>query len=149
MCLHNSSHTLTGLYIIDIILKWPFYSQSGPERKCLTQEYLQSHYPTKSWTPVYTDGSAENAVRNGGTGVYIQYPGGREDKISLANGLHSTNYKSEAEALKTAAPRNEVNTHASHSVVLTDALSILQPLQIGTLTTTTYLLLLSPSAEAL
>ena len=28
----------------------------------------------------YTDGSAENAVRNGGAGVYIQYAGGKEDK---------------------------------------------------------------------
>ena len=65
-----------------------------------------------------------------GAGVYIQYPGGREDKISLATGLFSTNYKAEAEAQKTAAVHIEVNTHASDSVVLlTDALSILQALQ--------------------
>ena len=73
---------------------------------------------------MYTDGSAENAVQNGGAGIYIQYPGGREDKISLATGLYSTNYKAEA------AAHIEVSTHAFYSVVLlTDALSILQALQ--------------------
>ena len=105
-------------------------SQSGPERKSLTQEYLETNYSKESWTHGYTDGSAENAVRNGGAGVYIQYAGGKEDKISLATGLYSTNYKAEAEALKTAAAHIEVSTHASPSVVLlTDALSVLQALQ--------------------
>ena len=89
--------------------------------KRTTQEY---------WTLGYTDGSEENAVRNGGAGVYIQYAGGKEDKISLTTGLYSTNYKAEAEALKTAAAHIEVSTHASPSVVLlTDALYVLQALQ--------------------
>ena len=88
-------------------------SQSGPERKSLTQEYLETNYRKESWTLGYTDGSAENAVRNGGAGVYIQYAGGKEDKISLATGLYSTNYKAEADALKTAAAHIEASTHAS------------------------------------
>ena len=105
-------------------------SQSGPERKSLTQEYLETNYPKESWTHRYTDGSAENAVRNGGAGVYIQCAGGKEDKISLAIGLYSTNYNAEAEALKTATAHIEVSTHASPNVVLlTDALSVLQALQ--------------------
>ena len=87
-------------------------------KKSLTQEYLQTHYPKGSWTRVYTDGSAENAVRNGGAEVYIQYPGGKEDKISLTTGLYSTNYKAEAEALKTVAAHIDVCTHASPNVVL-------------------------------
>ena len=54
----------------------------------------------------------------------------RQEKISLATGLYSTNYKAEAEALKTAAAHIEVSTHASPNVVLlTDALSVLQALQ--------------------
>ena len=92
----------------------------------------QNNYPKESWTFGYTDGSAENAVRNGGAGVYIQYTGGKEDKISLATGLYSKDYKAEAEALKTAASHIEVSTHASPNVVLltvTDALSVLQALQ--------------------
>ena len=104
--------------------------QSGHERKSLTQGYLETNYPKESWILGYTDGSAENAVRNGGAGVYIQYAGGKEDKISLASGLYSTNYKAEAEALKTAAAHIEASTHASLKVVLlTDALCVLQALQ--------------------
>ena len=54
------------------------------------------------------------------------HPGGREEKISLATGLYSTNYKAVEEALKTAAAHTKVSTHASHSVVLlSDALLIL------------------------
>ena len=84
----------------------------------------------KSWTHVYTDGSAENEVWNRGAGVYIQYAGGKEDKISRATGLYSTNYKAEAEALKTTAAHIEVSTHASPNVVvLTNTLSVLQALQ--------------------
>ena len=83
----------------------------------------------ESWTHVYTDVSAENAVQNGGAGVYIQYPGGK-DKISLATGLYTTNYKADAKALKTAAAHTEVSTQASPNVVLPmDALSVLQALQ--------------------
>ena len=105
-------------------------SQSGHERKSPTQEYLKTNYPKESWTHGYTDGSAENAVRNGGAGVYIQYAGGKEDKISLATGLYSTNYKAEAETLKTAAAHIEVSTHVSPNVVLlTDVLSVLQAVQ--------------------
>ena len=104
-------------------------SQSGPERKSLTQEYLETNYPKESWTLGYTGGSAENAVRNGGAGVCIPYAGGKEDKISLATGLYSTNYKAEAEALKTAAAHIEASTHASPNIVLlTDASSVLQAL---------------------
>ena len=101
-------------------------SHSGPERKSLNQEYLETNNPKESWTLGYTDGSAENAVWNGGAGVHIRYEGGKEDKISLATSLYSTNCKAEAEALKTAAANIEVSTHASPNVVLlTDTLSVL------------------------
>ena len=120
-------------------------------RESFTQGYLQTHHPKESWTHVYTDGSAENAVRNGGVGFYIQYPEGKEDKISLANGLCSTNYKAEAEALKTAAAHTEVSTHASPNVVLSQmpCQSCRLHSQIGTLNTTTCLPLLPPFAETM
>ena len=41
-------------------------SQSDPVRKSYTLEHLQANYPKDLWTHVYTDGSAEDAVRNGG-----------------------------------------------------------------------------------
>ena len=37
-------------------------SQSGSERKSLTQECLETHYPNESLTHVYTDGSAETCA---------------------------------------------------------------------------------------
>ena len=46
-------------------------SQSGPERKSLTLAYFHNQYPKESWTHVCTDGFAENAVWNGGAGVYV------------------------------------------------------------------------------
>ena len=64
--------------------------------------------------------------------IYIQYPGGRENRICFATGLYSLNYKAEAEALKAAAAHIENSPHSSRSVVfLTDALSVLQALQSG------------------
>ena len=79
----------------------------------LTLEYLHNHYPKESWTPVYTDGSAEKVVQNGWAEVYIKYPATTEDRISPATGKHSTNNTAEAEV---------DSTHASHNVVLfTDA----------------------------
>ena len=108
----------------------PKDSQSGPEKKSYTLEHLHIHYPKESWTHVYTDGSAEEAVRKGGAGIYIQYPEGREERICLATGLYSTNYKAEAEALKVAAAHMEASPQASNNIVfLTDALSVLQALQ--------------------
>ena len=54
----------------------------------------------------------------------------KKTKISLPTGLYSTNYRAEAEALKTAAAHIEVSTHASpNAVLLTDALSVLQARQ--------------------
>ena len=39
--------------------------------KSLTLEMIEEKYPTNSWTHVYTDGSAEGATLNGGSGVHI------------------------------------------------------------------------------
>ena len=99
-------------------------SKSGPERESLTQEYLQTHYPRVLDSYVHQRLCWECSLE-WRAGIFIQYTGGREDNISLATGIYSTNYKAETEALKTAAAHIEVSTHASHSVVLlTDALSI-------------------------
>ena len=105
------------------------YFQSNAEKKSHAMEHIQKNYPQDTWTLVYTDGSAEEAVRNGGAGIYIRYPGGREEEISLATGLYSTNYKAEAVALRTGAAHIENSPNTSYNVVfLTDALSVLQAL---------------------
>ena len=75
----------------------------------------------------------------------------KKTKISLATDLYSTNHKAEAEDLKTAA------SHIEPALIL---LIVLSPIRVpcpscrpfsqtGTLTTTTCLLLLPPSTEAI
>ena len=67
------------------------------------------------------------AVKNGGAGVYIQYPSGERTEEALPTGLHCTNYKAEVDALTKAA--HIIATRADHNiqvVFLTDALSVLQ-----------------------
>ena len=43
--------------------------------KALTLEEIKRSSPTAIWTHVYTDGSAENATRNGGCCIFIKSPG--------------------------------------------------------------------------
>ena len=110
----------------------PKDSQNSVARKALTLAHIEDKYPSQIWTHIYTDGSAEQAVRNGGAGVYIKYPGGSDESISLATGRYSTNYRAEAIALKTGAAHIENSTKATHNVVFfSDALSVLQALQSG------------------
>ena len=51
-----------------------------PERKSLTLEYVDTKYPEEQWTQknsgAYSDGSAAEATRDGGGGVYIRYNDG-------------------------------------------------------------------------
>lgn len=95
--------------------------------KTLTLAMLEERYPADSWIRVYTDGSATNAVKCGGAGVYIQCPNGEGTEEALPTGLNCTNYKAEVEALTQAA--NTIATRADQNtqvVFLTDALSVLQ-----------------------
>ena len=45
--------------------------QTPEERRGITDAFFNIHYTCDSWTRVYTDGSAEDAVRNGGAGVCV------------------------------------------------------------------------------
>ena len=47
---------------------WYYKNLLPVQQKILTLEMIQQRYPQTSWTHAYTDGSAENAVRNGGSG---------------------------------------------------------------------------------
>ena len=110
----------------------PKDSQNDLMRKLITLEHLQQCYPKETWTYIFTDGSTEDAICNGGAGVYVKYPDGTDDRLSFATGLYSTNYKAETEPLRAAAAHIENSPHLSHRVVfLSDALSVLQALQTG------------------
>ena len=101
--------------------------QTPEERRDITDAFLNIHYPVVSWSRIYTDGSAEDAVRNGGAGVCVQHSVDDEEHVSIPTGLHSTNYTAEAMTLEEAATILERSERTENNVVfLTDALSVLQ-----------------------
>ncbi|RUS75877.1 hypothetical protein EGW08_016366 [Elysia chlorotica] len=105
-------------------------TQNDLEKRSFAVDHIQTNYPATDWTHVYTDGSAEKAVRNGGAGIYIKYPGGEEDKISIPTGVFSINYKAEATAIQEGAAHVQSSPHSTKNIVfLTNALSILQALK--------------------
>ena len=45
-----------------------------------TSDFINTNYPSELWIRVYADGSAEEAVRNGGGGVLIEWLDGTKKK---------------------------------------------------------------------
>ena len=92
------------------------------------QKMLQENY---TWIRAYTDGSAKEATTDGGGGIYIEWPNGLSQRMSIPTGKYSSNYRAESEALIEAATalRNHRDTYDSKVVLLTDAKSVLQALE--------------------
>lgn len=98
--------------------------------KTLTLEMLHENYNATVWTHVYTDGSADAAIKNGGSGVLIRHPDGRTHSGSLPAGERSSNYRAELTALREAARLINADEHPPpHIVFLTDCKSAIQSLQ--------------------
>ena len=98
--------------------------------KTLSLAMLNDTYDDNHWAQVYTDGSADEAVRNGGAGVFIKLPHQPPISHSYATGEMSTNFRAEAIALHRALETLEtLESLPPQVVVLTDCLSILQLLQ--------------------
>ena len=90
---------------------------------------LHTNYDASVWTRVYTDGSADEAIKNGGSGIFIRYPDGHTSSRSLPAGAHSSNYRAELTALKEAARMIKADQHPpNHVVFLTDCKSAIQSL---------------------
>ena len=92
---------------------------------------LKEKYPPDHWMRAFTDGSASEATRDGGGGIYIEWPVNTSSSISIPTGKYSTNYKPEAEVLQEAA-RVLVNSEATYNtkvVLLTAARSVLESLE--------------------
>lgn len=51
---------------------------------------------------MYTDGSVQDAITNGSSGVYIKSPDGKTEEISEPAGALCSNYRAEVQALTTA-----------------------------------------------
>ena len=100
------------------------------ELRSLTLEALSVAYPSITWARAYTDGSADEAAKNGGGGVFIKLPDGRSIKKSVATGQQSTNYRVEAYTLLAAAQTlNQKERLPTNTVFLMDCQSILQSFQ--------------------
>ena len=106
--------------------------QSPAQQKALTQEMIQDRYPHNTWIHAYTDGSAKNAVRNGGSGVFIRYTDRTSTSLSLPVGDLSSNYRAELQALIAASEHLTTEGWQHQNIsLLTDSLSALQSLMTG------------------
>ena len=101
-------------------------------KRALTLEMLDLRYPQSACIRTYTDGSATEAVRRGGAGIYIQHPYWWRQAEAIPTGLHWSNYKAETETLKHAARIIQTEEN-SLVVLLTDAKSVLEALTAGKL----------------
>ena len=96
-------------------------------KQSLTLAMIAERYPQEAWIHVFTDGSATNAVTNGGTGILVHFPGGQKVSASMAVGKHCSNYRAETEALIQAAYIVQASNHDCKQVVfLSGALAVLQ-----------------------
>ena len=59
------------------------------ELRNLTLALIANRFPHTAWTYVYTDRSAEEGMKNGGSGVYIRYSDGDTTSLSVPGGLQS------------------------------------------------------------
>ena len=78
-------------------------TQDNTVKQSLTLAMIAERYPQEAWIHVFTDGSATNAVTNGGAGILVHFPGGQKVSASVAVGRHCSNYRAETEALIQAA----------------------------------------------
>ena len=93
----------------------------------LTLKMLEEKYPQADWTHIYTGSLAEDAVRNGGSGVFVRTPTGQTVSYSNATSRKCSNFKAETSALKKAvACIAEVKPQKT--VILTDSKAALQSL---------------------
>ena len=104
--------------------------QNEIQRRTVTLSFLDDEYPQHCWIRVYTDGSAQNAVKNGGAGIYIEYPNNSRDTVKIPTGKFCHNYDAEIQAIVVAIKKLLNTNLGPHPVVfLTDARSVLQALQ--------------------
>ena len=104
--------------------------QASHQMKALALEMIDNQYNPSEWTHVFTDGSSEGAVKNGGAGVYIRHTDGRLTPKAYSTGKISSNYRAESTALfhavhlltRSASPPPKI-------VFFTDCRSLLQGLQ--------------------
>ena len=71
----------------------PKGTQTKEERKAATLDFMQQTYPQDHWTHAYTHGSAEEAAKNGGGGLYVFLNNGTAIQQATPMGKFSTNIR--------------------------------------------------------
>ena len=92
---------------------------------------LEEKYSQADWTHIYTDCSAEEAVRNGGSGVFVRTPTGQTVGYSNAAGRKCSNFKAETSALQNVVAYI-AEMKPQKTVILTDSIAALQSLTSNT-----------------
>ena len=99
------------------------------ELRNLTLALIADRFPHNVWTHAYTEGSAEEGMKNGGSGVYIKYSDGDTTSLSVPGGLQCFNYRAEILAICAAAEHLlESRKNMGNIAIFSDSLSILQAL---------------------
>ena len=105
-------------------------NQNDIELRTAALATIEEEYPSESWTRAYTDGSADNAVNNGGAGIYIEHPDKSIITRAIPTGTYCTNYKAEIQAIMTATSELKLTPGDCQQVVfLTDASAVLTSFQ--------------------
>ena len=86
----------------------------------LTLEMLEEEYPQADWIHIYTDGSAEDAARNGSSNVFVRTRTGQTVSYSNATGRICSNFTAETSALQNAAAYI-AEMKLQKTVILTDS----------------------------
>jgi ribonuclease HI len=98
-------------------------------KRTLTLAMISECYSAESWIHVYTDGSATNAVTNGGAGFHVRSPEGHSTTAGIPTGKHCSNYSAEVQALMQAASMiHDATSECPQVVFFSDALSVLEAL---------------------
>ena len=95
----RGTHTRMFLSVPGITSK----EQLPGELRNLTLALIADRYPHNVWTHVYIDRSAEEGIKNGGSGIWIRYPDGNTTSLTVPGGLQYSNYWAEILAICTAA----------------------------------------------
>ena len=106
-----------------------FTARTQLELRTNTLDLIDEKYNNAEWTHVYTDGSATEAVKDGGSGIFIKYPSGNAKRISIPAGHTCSNYKAEPLAIQKALDSLEdLELNKRNIALFTDSVSALQGL---------------------
>jgi ribonuclease HI len=108
-------------------------TKNQPKSKLKSEaEYTISSYKNKNLIEIYTDGSSDTTLQNGGIGIYAQYPNNQEIKISKGGGEIASNYTCELRAIRQALETYmESNNKGNGLVIFSDSKASLDSIKAG------------------